>query len=64
MNFASYNFDVLYKTSYILHHIVGKVRHKTNACDPVPLLILGCTCNTNVFLSGGEIIEFRKGNCT
>ena len=24
-------YDVIYKT-YILHHIVGKVRHKTNAC--------------------------------
>ena len=22
--------------SYILHHIVGKVRHKTNACGPIP----------------------------
>ena len=21
--------------SYILHHLVGKVRHKTNACDTI-----------------------------
>ena len=27
-------YDVIYKT-YILHYIVGKVRHKTNACDSI-----------------------------
>ena len=36
-------YDVIYKTSYILHHIhvVGKVRHKTNACRPA---LVTCFC--------------------